>query len=247
MSIRQQDISQNAMQETTIADYLRDHPEFFVTHTGLLADIQVPHHTAGTISLIERQVSVLREQNQELKRQLHALVQVARDNDRLNEQMQRLSLALMEAPDLSATLQALGDILHNDFRADSLVMGIFTHGDKLPHLGNQDVLTLRALSSEDQGAATFATLLATGKPLCGHLRRGQANYLFGNAAEENIASAVVLALNNPGANALQPKRLGMLGIGSRDGKRYHAGMGTLFLTYLGELIGRAVGRYLPLH
>ena len=73
------------------------------------------------------------------------------------------------------------------------------------------------------------------------------SYLFGDMAEDNINSAVVLALNTPGGDTLQTKHLGLLGIGSRDPKRYHAAMGTLFLNYLGELIGRAVGRYLPLH
>ena len=243
---RQQDIPQDPVQEHDIADYLRAHPEFFVNHTGLLADIQIPHHTAGAISLIERQVTVLRDQNQELKRQLHALVQVARDNDRLNEQVQRLTLALMEAGSLSVTLRIIGDSLRNDFRADALVLGLFAHEGQLPPLDPQGLLQLRALPEREADAAAFATLLATGKPLCGHLRRGQMQYLFGATAPENVASAVVLVLN-ASADAGPGKRLGMLGIGSRDARRYHAGMGTLFLSHLGELIGRAVGRYLPLH
>jgi uncharacterized protein YigA (DUF484 family) len=246
MSTRQQGIPQDVPEEPAIADYLRNHPEFFVTHAELLAEIRVPHHPEGTVSLIERQVSVLRERNLELKRQLHALVQVARDNDRLNEQMQKLTLALLDAPDLSATLRVLSDSLHDDFNAEALVMGLFIAESQLPRWDEDGLLTLRALSAEDEGAAGFAAVHASGKPLCGHLRRAQVHYLFGPAEEENIASAVVLALNAPDGNTLQSRQLGILGIGSRDPRRYHAGMGTLFLTYLGVLIGRAVGRYLPL-
>ena len=113
MSTRQQGVSQAVLEEQTIADYLREHPDFFSSHSGLLADLQIPHHTDGAVSLIERQVSVLREQHLEAKRQLHALVQVARDNDRLNEQMQRLTLSLLEVRDLSSTLQMLNDSLTN--------------------------------------------------------------------------------------------------------------------------------------
>jgi uncharacterized protein YigA (DUF484 family) len=247
MSTRQQDIPQDAVQEHDIADYLRTHPDFFLNHTGLLADIQIPHHTAGAISLIERQVTVLRQQNQDLKRQLHALVQVARDNDRLNEQVQRLTLALMEAGDLAATLRIVGDSLRNDFRADAAVLGLFAAGGQLSAFDDEDLPRVRALSEKDPEAGAFATVLATGKPLCGHLRRAQMHYLFGEIAAENVASAVVLTLNAAGTDARPSRRLGLLGIGSRDARRYHAGMGTLFLTHLGELIGRAVGRYLPLH
>jgi len=247
MSTRQQGISQAALEEQTIADYLREHPEFFSAHSGLLADLQIPHHTDGAVSLIERQVSVLREQHLEAKRQLHALVQVARDNDRLNEQMQRLTLSLLEARDLSSTLQMLNDSLVNDFRADALVMGLFMSEVQLANLGNCDLTAVRPLSSGDEGSAAFAAVINGGKPLCGHLRTSQISYLFGEIAEDNIASAVVVALNTRSADSLQPSCLGLLGIGSRDSNRYHAGMGTLFLSYLGDLIGRAVGRYLPLH
>lgn len=247
MSTKQQDIPQDAVQEPDIAAYLRTHPDFFLNHTSLLADIRVPHQTAGAISLIERQVTVLRDQNQDLKRQLHALVQVARDNDRLNEQVQRLTLALMEGSDLSAALRTIGDSLRNDFRADAAVLGLFTQGAQLPAFDGQAALQLRALSEHEAGAGAFATLLVGGKPLCGHLRRTQMHYLFGDTAAENVASAVVLALNAGGGDPRHPKRLGLLGIGSRDARRYHAGMGTLFLSHLGELIGRAVGRHLPLH
>jgi len=245
VSTQQQGISPDLLQEHAIADYLRDHPEFFTTHTGLLADIRVPHRTDGTISLIEHQVSVLRERNHALQHQLHSLVQVARDNDRLNEQVQRLTLALLEAPDLHAVLRALGDSLVNDFRADALVMGLFVAEQRLPRDADL-ALTIRALSAETEGAAAFASTLNARKPLCGHLRREQRNYLFADTAEENVASAVVVALGFPGANSRHARRLGLLGIGSRDARRYHAGMGTVFLSHMGELIGRAVGRYLPM-
>jgi len=247
MSTRQQDIPQDTVQEHDIADYLRTHPDFFLTHTALLADIQIPHHTAGAISLIERQVTVLREQNQDLKRQLHALIQVARDNDCLNEQVRRLTLALMEAEDLSATLRILGDSLRSDFRADTAVLGLFAQRERLPASDGDGLLKLRVLSEKEPEAGAFATLLTTGKPLCGHLRRAQLHFLFGDAATNDVASAVVLALTAGGADGRLHKRLGLLGIGSRDARRYHAGMGTLFLHHLGDLIGRALGRHLPRH
>jgi uncharacterized protein YigA (DUF484 family) len=248
MSTRQHGIppKKEALEEQTIADYLRGHPDFFTSHNDLLADLQIPHHTEGAVSLIERQVDVLRNQHQETTRQLHALIQVARDNDRLNEQMQRLTLAMLEANDLPTTLQALNDSLLNDFRADAHVVGLFMHQSQLSNLDACYPTSVRSLSVEDEDIAAFCGVIAGGKPLCGHLRHRQIGYLFGEIAKDNIASAAVVPLNSRGSDALQPRCLGLLGIGSRDAKRYHAGMGTLFLSCLGELVGRAVGRYLPL-
>ena len=242
MSTRQQDMPQDAMQDHLIADYLRNHPEFFNTHTRLLAEIRVPHQAHGAVSLIERQITVLRDQNLELKRQLQALVQVARDNDTLNLRIQRFTLALMEARDLATTLQMMGAALREDFHADTLALCLFRPVSVAAKAAVADYLPLREAAIGNADTAAFATLLATGKPLCGHLRRGQADYLFGAQADD-IGSAVLLALiAAPDSDA--SNRLGLLGIGSRDAKRYHAGMGTLFLNHLGDLIGRALARHL---
>ena len=242
MSTCQQDLPQDVMQDHAIADYLRNNPEFFNTHARLLSEIRVPHQAHGAVSLLERQVTVLRDQNRELKRQLHALVQVARDNDALNHRIQRFTLSIMEARDLPSTLRVLDSGLRDDFHADMLSLCLFR---RLPvsRSGLNDILPLREAAVDSADTAVFATLLATGKPLCGHLRRGQAAFLFGDQAD-HVGSAVVIVLNTAGGDSA-PERLGLLGIGSRDGKRYHAGMGTLFLTHLGDLVSRALSRQLP--
>src|SRR3569623_3701261 len=122
MSTRQHDNGQEDMQDQLIADYLRNNPEFFNTHARQLAELRVPHQAQGAVSLIERQLTVLRDQNLELKRQLQELVKVARDNDTLNLRIQRFTLALMEARDLATTLQMMGAALREDFHADTLAL-----------------------------------------------------------------------------------------------------------------------------
>ena len=62
----------------TLVAFLQAHPDFFITHTHLLADLVVPHESGGAVSLIERQVAVLRDQNRQVRRELADLVQIAR-------------------------------------------------------------------------------------------------------------------------------------------------------------------------
>ena len=64
-------IADAMMDENVIADYLQTHPEFFQRHSELLQTLQVPHQ-AGTSSLIERQVAVLRDKVVTLKSNLMA-------------------------------------------------------------------------------------------------------------------------------------------------------------------------------
>ncbi|MDZ7825512.1 MAG: DUF484 family protein [Gammaproteobacteria bacterium] len=60
-----------------VADYLRDHPEFFLGRDALLADMILPHGSDGAISLVERQLQVLRERNDDMRRRLNDLVRDA--------------------------------------------------------------------------------------------------------------------------------------------------------------------------
>ena len=93
--------------EETIAEYLHQNPEFFEHNPDILAELNISHQVTGAVSLIERQISTLREQNKKLKGQLDSLVRIARDNDKLNERMHRLILTLMDANTLNEVYIAL--------------------------------------------------------------------------------------------------------------------------------------------
>jgi len=60
-----------------IIEYLRSHPDFFVEHTDILSELNIPHDTPGQLastgnvaSLIEHQVAQLRHENSSLNENL---------------------------------------------------------------------------------------------------------------------------------------------------------------------------------
>jgi uncharacterized protein YigA (DUF484 family) len=102
------------MDENVIADYLQSHPEFFQRHEDLLQTLQVPHQ-AGTASLIERQVAVLREKSRDLEEQLNGLIRTARGNEQIVTRLQRFTLELMRADSLDDVIATCQEILRDDF------------------------------------------------------------------------------------------------------------------------------------
>jgi uncharacterized protein YigA (DUF484 family) len=76
----------------------------------------------------------------------------------------------------------------------------------------------------------FSQVLASSKPICGHFKERQLEFLFPEHASE-IGSGALLPL---GQNA----SFGVLAICSRDPQRFHPGMGTIFLRQLGEIVSR---------
>ena len=90
-------IKHEGLNDTTVAEYLQTYPDFFERNTALLAKLRLPHlrDVGATVSLVERQVEVLRERNQALERKLKELVDVARANDALADRIHRLSQRLI--------------------------------------------------------------------------------------------------------------------------------------------------------
>ena len=61
--------------DDAVVQYLQTYPDFFERHSSLLTRLRLPHlrNTGQTVSLVERQVDVLRERNQGLERKLNEL------------------------------------------------------------------------------------------------------------------------------------------------------------------------------
>src|SRR5437773_762465 len=84
--------------EAVIVDYLQHNPDFFERNAPLLSKLRLPHDRGpATVSLVERQVQVLREKNQSLESKVREFVEVARGNDALSAKIHRLACGLVRA------------------------------------------------------------------------------------------------------------------------------------------------------
>ena len=94
--------------EAAVASYLSATPEFFERHAQLLAKIRLPDSRGGasTVSLLERQVEVLRERNRQLERKVKDFMDVARENDALGTRVLAMARRLIAAPDRAASRPA---------------------------------------------------------------------------------------------------------------------------------------------
>jgi len=223
MSTQQQrDNPTEDLNESLVVSYLERHPNFLAQHPSLIAELQLNHECGSAASLIERQVEALRAQNRQLRNKLMELVEVARDNDRTNERLHRLTMALLSTHGPAETVSALCDNLREIFGADAVTVRIF--GDpECAKLGSYRV------ARNDLALVPFVEFFRNPKPVCGRLKTAQLEYLFGERAPE-IKSAALIPL-------AAEEAIGFLAVGSRDAERFLLAMGTVFLTRLGELIG----------
>ena len=80
---KRQVVAEESLSETDVANFLGRHPDFFERHLPLLRRMHIPHPSGNTtISLVERQVAVLRQRNDELERRLASEVKSGLDTAR---------------------------------------------------------------------------------------------------------------------------------------------------------------------
>ncbi len=236
MSTQQaRELKTEGLTDDVVTQYLQTYPDFFERHSALLAKLRLPHtRSAGqTVSLIERQVDVLRERNQNLERKLKELVDVARVNEALTEKIHRFARRLIRARTLVETVSAIEASLREDFEAMHSVLVLFRpDAEELKALEGR---FLRLMPREHADLKMFETLLASAKPRCGQVRDAQRDYLFG-AGNIEIGS-VALAPLGPSAS------LGLLAIGASNIERFHPTMSTDFLARIGEHVREALSRF----
>ena len=207
-----------------IADYLRQHPEFFNQHAELLADLRIPHpHGTHAVSITERQVMALRDKVRLLENKLAELIQFGEENDGISEKMHRLALSLIAAPDVATLLGALGTHLQDGFGVPHSAVRLWGVGD-----GSD----LPAFASTSDGLR--AQVDTQRRPVCGALPYAEAAAWFGEIAT-HLRSFATIPLRDGHTH-------GLLILASEEPRRFYPEMGTLYLERLGQLTGAALTR-----
>lgn len=219
--------------EQAVHDYLEANPDFFEHHGALLRRLELPHGAGGAVSLVERQVAILRQKELKLQRQLKELIDVARDNDLLAAKIHQLCLQLLAARDLQGCVSAVEEAMRAGFGADHSILVLFADPDLFSDI--EGGRFFRVVERDDKALGPFDTFLNGKGPRCGQVRDSQRDFLFRDAADE-IGSVALVPL---GAKA----ELGFMAIGSHDADRFHPGMSIDFLARVGDLVAGALKRY----
>jgi uncharacterized protein YigA (DUF484 family) len=208
---------------------LKENTDILNRHPELLAVLDVPHQSGGAVSLIERQVSVVRDKVQKQDKRLRELMDVARDNERLATSRHNLALHLFAAHDYVVSIVL--DTLSQELAADYAVVKLFSD--------NAETIEQSAglfVDANDEALIAFKTMLEHKNTVCGKSTSEQKQYLFADDAD-GIASVAIIPLV-AGAN------LGLIGLGAKDAERFNASMGTEFLSQIGELISASLAVHL---
>lgn len=213
--------------EREVVAYLKAHPDLLSRHPELLETIELRHKAGSAVSLIERQVDMLRARNQRLEDRLSRLLESARENEKRADNVHRLARTLIRAPSLGGIVAGLGRCMREDFGIDETVVGVAASVCK-----RHDIEGLVVIENEGRIARTFENFFRTRLIECGPLEAERAQVLFPKATELPQSAALVPLEKD--------KSLGFIALGSRDPDRFQPRQGKLFLELTAELVAAAL-------
>jgi len=235
MHPEQQD-SPKSLDPSAVRQYLTMNPDFFNQHADVLPRLHIPHDVGGgTVSLIERQVSVLRGKCNRLESSLRDLISVARENERLHMRLHRLIQDIISAESMDELVIASRDSLIENFKADDVRLFLTSSDEELDNdkaFERVKKSNHYTLSSKDPVFEMFAKTFSDAETYCGPLNEEQ-RALLCTGCESELASAAIIPLQYNGQQ-------GLLVMGSSDETRFSAGKGVMFLNQLGEVLSRRV-------
>lgn len=213
-----------------VANYLKANPEFFIDHEDVLADLTLPHESGKAISLLERQVTILRDRGMDARHKLNNLLENARNNDQLFDTTRNLVLALLRAQDVTEMSNVAQDQLSNHANIDACEIILI---DQESLKVSDSIRT----ESADELKTKFADVFRLKRTHCGALGEEHIQYLFPTNSGQIRSTALCPVVSNGDVLAL-------IAFGNQSDNFFNVNLDTLFLDFIGHVVGAVLDKQL---
>lgn len=201
-----------------VAAFLKANPDFFAERDSLLAEMTVPHESGKAVSLLERQVKILRDRSIESRHTLNALLENARYNDQLFNVTRNLILMLLEETEFSQLASVTARNLATQPGIDVCRLLLIDTSATATELQNR-----------------FPSLFQSKQVLCQALDKETSQLLFPGHLPALRSAALCPVTHH---NSL----LAILAIGNQAENYFNDELDTLFLDFIAEVLGSLTSR-----
>ncbi|RDL42688.1 DUF484 domain-containing protein [Marinomonas piezotolerans] len=222
------------MKEEDVVRYLEKTPDFFERNPSLLEGLTIPHPLhGGAISLLERQVSMLRKSTSDYRNQFERLVEVARENEGIMKKSRRLVVRCLSCESLDDFAAAVEDVMREEFSIDFLSLVLFSDTEF-----DSSIRTASWSSSEP----ILKEMLSHSGCYCGVLSVEESEFLFQEQSDAVMSSAILPLVSREGGQVVYH---GVLALGSNRLRHFDKDKGSLFLDFLSDLLSALLLRLMP--
>ena len=222
------------MTEEDVVQYLQETPGFFERHPALLETLTIPHPVhGGAISLLERQVALLRKSTSDYRGEFERLVAIARENEAIMKKSRRLILKCLSCESLDDFAGIVEEVMREDFSIQYQSMVLFA---------DQALDTSIRTASWEAAEPILKEMLVQSGCYCGVLSVAESEFLFEGQSDAVMSSAILPLVSLEGGKVVYH---GVLALGSNRLNHFDKEKGALFLDYLSDLLSALLLRLLP--
>ncbi|MDC0072192.1 DUF484 family protein [Gammaproteobacteria bacterium] len=216
------EIKKKSLTNKEVADFLLFNPDFLSKNPEILNSIEVIHETGGAVSLIQRQVEMLRKNYNSTTNNLLDLLSIAKANEEIFFQTKGLILDLIEADSIVKIAERIEFTFEKQFNATKCRLMFFKKHKDIPKGRFKD-----AKQSHDN----FGDKYNTQDIYYGPITEKQATFLFGKRTK--IIECALVPLRSP-------EFPGLIAIGSNIEGKYNTEKDTLFLDFIAEVTNKLI-------
>ena len=203
-------------EEQVVIDFLSKNPEWIADQPELLKSLELHGKGNRVISLADRQLQQLRDENRLLKKDLREFVANARNNEDLLHKIFKLCIALLYEPDADSLHDRLKDACAELFDIHHIRLFFFA-GD-FPET---------YLVAKEEAKQALGDYMAHNDIVTGRLRQAEREFLF---SEPGKVASIALVPIQAGEVS------GILAMGSGDEQHFAPENGDLFLSLFAKTL-----------
>ena len=217
-------MSKKSIDPKKVEEFLLMNPNFLSNNSHILKSMEIVHETGGAVSLIQKQVEMLRKNYDSTSENLLQLLDIAKTNEGIFEKTKSLILELLVLRNLIDIVSATENFFIKEFDADSCKILFFKENTNLPKGRIVDVKEAHKQIGKKYNAVDI---------FCGPLDETESNYIFNKQAK--IVDCVLVPIKNSECP-------GMLALGSRSMNVYSKENDSLFLEFVADVLSQLIDR-----
>lgn len=216
-------IKKKKLSNAEVTEFLVLNPDFFKDNPEVLNSIEIVHESGGAVSLIQRQIELLRSDYKSTTNQLLEILGVAKSNENIFSLTKRLILSLIETSSLEEMVLILEKGFESDFGAKKSRLLFFTEFSKDLPKGR--------IRNPSEATRILGNLLKPGAVYCGEMNKGVSSFIFGNKPKIKESALVPLSCKS---------LTGLIALGTDEIGKYDSKKDSLFLDFIAEVVSKLI-------
>ena len=188
--------------------FLLDNLDFFVTRESLVSEMKFKHSQSSASSILERQITKLRDEHKNVIELLKSFIDTASINEDLFKKSKDLTLKILESDTNDNIKEIVEESFKKDFGVDDCKVEFFDN---------------KAIDKLEKGTGLS---MHKGAVHCGSFSNEKIALLFDDERIESLVIAVVVLKDE----------IGLLKLGSHDRTKYLGDEDTTFIEYIRDIL-----------